>query len=353
MAGEVEATLRTSESYELGRRALEMMQAASVWPTPINYELWIHCAADPRCPLAKELERLVGAGEPITDDVSEQLAAAYLPSRKAQEQIRDAGDALSKQLESVGKAVAAAQRSSVAYGETLGAASRNLSAEQDADALKRVVDGLSDATRKVHEQNRTLEKRLADSAQEMTRLRQHLEDVRRDSMTDALTTLANRKAFDEALDKACAQADATGRPVALALVDIDYFKRFNDTWGHQTGDQVLRYVASVLGRAAEPPAVAARYGGEEFAMIIPDADPMRVEALLEQLRLEIGGRTLKRRATNEDLGAVTVSAGWAMRTLREGVRDLTERADQALYASKRGGRNRVTSAGPGAVKAAA
>jgi diguanylate cyclase len=78
--------------------------------------------------------------------------------------------------------------------------------------------------------------------------------VRRDAMTDALTDLANRKAFDEHLAAACDEAEAD-KTLTLAVLDIDHFKRFNDTWGHQTGDQVLRYVASVIGRTRRQPAL--------------------------------------------------------------------------------------------------
>lgn len=94
----------------------------------------------------------------------------------------------------------------------------------------------------------------------MIRLRENLEQVRRDAMTDALTNLANRKAFDERLEAACAEDD--GAPLSLAILDIDHFKRFNDTWGHQTGDQVLRYVSTVLSTSAarpdSPPGSAAK-----------------------------------------------------------------------------------------------
>ena len=91
-------------------------------------------------------------------------------------------------------------------------------------------------------------------------------------MTDALTQLANRKAFDEELTRLCGEAAESGPPLTLAVIDIDHFKRFNDTWGHQTGDQVLRFVASVIGRIGAPPRLAARYGGEEFGLIFP-GDP--------------------------------------------------------------------------------
>ena len=163
-------------------------------------------------------------------------------------------------------------------------------------------------------------------------------------MTDALTNLANRKAFDEQLARLCAEADADGRPLALAVLDIDHFKRFNDTWGHQTGDQVLRYVASVLARVSKHPRIAARYGGEEFALIFPGEFSNDVEKALNMMRQEIGSRALRRRSTNDELGAVTISAGFAQHRPGETPSALLERADEALYASKRGGRNRVTDA---------
>jgi diguanylate cyclase len=130
----------------------------------------------------------------------------------------------------------------------------------------------------------------------------------------------------------------------LALIDIDHFKRFNDTWGHQTGDQVIRYVASVIGRVGAPPRLAARYGGEEFAIIFPKADICSVNEEMDAARSEIGSRSLKRRSTNEDLGAVTVSAGLAQRQPGETPLNFMERTDAALYASKRTGRNKISQA---------
>jgi diguanylate cyclase len=207
-----------------------------------------------------------------------------------------------------------------------------------------MVNGLATATRTVQRQNNSLEKRLQTSTEEIVRLREHLEQVRREAMTDALTALANRKAFDEGLERACAEAAKSGAPLTLAVIDIDHFKRFNDTWGHQTGDQVIRYVASVIARVGEPPRLAARYGGEEFAIVFPSTAAAAVVGELDDARREIGSRALKRRSTNDDLGAVTVSVGLAEYCPGEAVINFLERADAALYISKRSGRDRVTTA---------
>ena len=341
---DVETTLRGPEAYKVAKRALELMERHQVWPTALNFELWTHYVADPEGALARELTRLISLGEPMTEMVSEELAAAYLPKAKLNEQIRDAGDLLSKELESVSKAIQNAQKSNAAFGKQLDGVSKDLDGNADVAAIKTVVSSLTQATRRVQKENQSLETRLAESTAEVDRLREHLEQVRRDATTDGLTNLANRKAFDEELDRACAESDESGASLCLAVLDIDHFKGFNDTWGHQTGDQVIRYVASVIGRVAAMPRFAARYGGEEFAMIFPRESSAVVASCLEEIRVEVSSRMLKRRSTNEDLGTITISSGFAERHKDESGHSLMERADAALYASKRGGRNKVSSA---------
>ena len=118
-------------------------------------------------------------------------------------------------------------------------------------------------------QNSNLSHKLAQSSQEMEKLRTSLRQARAEALTDALTGIANRKLFDETLRLRKEEADAEKTDLALLLCDIDHFKSFNDTWGHQTGDQVIRFVASALTKFALPDHLVARYGGEEFAVIMP------------------------------------------------------------------------------------
>ncbi len=341
---DVEIVIRGPQSYDLARRAIDSMAQAKVWPTPLNYELWLHVVADPEGALAIELQRILNEHGALTEDVSEALAEQFLPKARLNQQIRDAGDQLSKELESVAAAIQKAQKSSEVYGVTLAKAAGELETEDSAGKLRGLVNGLQTATKKVQKENASLEQRLADSTAEVMRLKEHLEQVRRDATTDALTNLANRKAFDEEAEKAFADAHERGESLCLAVIDIDHFKNFNDTWGHQTGDQVIRFVASVIGHKAAPPRFAARYGGEEFAMIFPSESADQVHAVLEEIRIEISSRMLKRRSTNDDLGQITVSAGLAQLAPGETYESLMERADEALYASKRGGRNKISQA---------
>lgn len=319
------------------------MERHRVWPTATNYELWIRYVAEATSPLAIEMKSLIDAGAAFTDEVTERLAAKFLPKGQMNGEILEAGEALSKELDSVSRAIESARETSQSYGQQLAAAGESFQ-QDDTQAIKEVVESLSAATIKVQQENKALEGQLRDTTAELGRLREHLEEVRRDAMTDALSGLANRKAFDEALERDCRTADLRGEPVTLAVLDIDFFKHFNDTWGHQTGDQVIRYVGSVIQRACPGTRLGVRYGGEEFAIIFPGESLKAALAAVEEIRVEVSSRVLKRRSTNEDLGAITVSAGVAERKPGEPTTSLVERADQALYASKKAGRNRTTTA---------
>lgn len=155
--------------------------------------------------------------------------------------------------------------------------------------------------------------------------------------TDALTALPNRRHFFRSAEAALADARMHGRPLALLALDVDHFKRINDQGGHQLGDTVLREVAQCCRSSLRASDLAARLGGEEFAMLLPDTDLGQAQQLAERLRAAIAELQLP--------AAVTVSIGCAeLSSSMASVDALLARADDALYAAKQGGRNRVSSA---------
>jgi diguanylate cyclase len=193
----------------------------------------------------------------------------------------------------------------------------------------------------MEETNQTLEERLKASKQEINQLQENLETMRSESLTDPLTALSNRKYFDESLEKAIANAASKGEPLSLMLTDIDHFKKFNDTFGHLTGDQVLRLVALAVKQNVKGQDVAARYGGEEFVIVLPSTALRQAVTVADHIRRAIMAKELMKRSTGEQLGRVTISIGVA--TFRKGdtAQNLIARADACLYAAKRNGRNRV------------
>jgi diguanylate cyclase len=187
----------------------------------------------------------------------------------------------------------------------------------------------------------TLEKELLHSSQEVNQLRAQLNDVRKESLTDSLTGIANRKAFDTELAAAIEDAHGGSDTVALLMCDIDHFKHFNDTWGHQTGDQVLRLVANCMSENVKGRDTVARFGGEEFAVILRRTSLENATSLANQIRAFVQSKKLVKKSTGEILGTITISIGVARLCSEDSSASLIRRADSCLYQAKRYGRNRV------------
>ncbi|MCG9969045.1 diguanylate cyclase [Pelotomaculum terephthalicicum JT] len=180
---------------------------------------------------------------------------------------------------------------------------------------------------------------------EVTRqLEEANQNLRRLSFLDGLTGIANRRHFDEVLLNEWNRAARDAVPLSLIILDIDFFKKYNDTYGHQAGDDCLKQVAgSLSGRLKRPGDLAARYGGEEFAAILPNTDMQGAAAIAEMLRGGVEALEIPH-ASSSVSAYVTVSAGAASTVPRQAGTpgDLLAAADKALYQAKQGGRNRVT-----------
>lgn len=168
------------------------------------------------------------------------------------------------------------------------------------------------------------------------------------SSADGLTGIANRRRFDETLLKEWRRCAREARPLALLLIDVDFFKPFNDNYGHQAGDECLKAVARALSQTLRRPSdLAARYGGEEFAVILPGTDEAGALAVAEALRAAVQQMGIAHRYS-EVAPVVTISVGLACRTPKPGDETgfigLLKDADTALYRAKSEGRNRVVSA---------
>ena len=211
--------------------------------------------------------------------------------------------------------------------------------------IKLLIDQVIGATRAMEARSKTLELKLQHSSREVNELRDKLESVREESLTDPLTGIRNRKAFDTELQDSIDQSIETGEPLSLVMCDIDHFKNFNDTWGHQTGDQVLRLVANCLSENVKGRDTAARYGGEEFAVILPQTELAGAVNLANQIRNKVESKKLVKKSTGDILGVITISAGVTQYDPNESAADFLSRADACLYAAKHGGRNRVVSEG--------
>jgi two-component system chemotaxis family response regulator WspR len=184
---------------------------------------------------------------------------------------------------------------------------------------------------------RESQKQLADANIELQKL----------AALDGLTGIANRRRFDDAMRIEWQRGQRDKKPLTLLMCDVDFFKRYNDSFGHLAGDLCLKKVAAVLTEHLKRPAdLAARYGGEEFAIILPETPLTGALIVAESCRRHLEQLAIENPQADTEFSTVTMSIGVAsvVPSASSGVEELIQQADQALYAAKRGGRNRVVSA---------
>lgn len=308
---------------------------------PRNYELWYSYCAGFNHALNRAVNDILRAKGRIETAELQAIYNQFISPSRLGDRIEDVGGRISGEIDGVVEAMTRTIAANSTYADTLSAASTELGTSPEIARIRGIVGDLIGATRETEKINRELEGQLADSQKQIAELKESLDALRFETLTDELTTLANRKHFDQMLERAISDAGDSGDPLSLLITDIDNFKSFNDSFGHQTGDQVLRLVALAVKQAVRSHQVACRYGGEEFAIIMPKADLKRAEALAERIRKAVMEKELKKRSTGETLGFITISIGASTYRAGDTAASLLERADTALYLAKRAGRNRV------------
>lgn len=270
------------------------------------------------------LLRLAAAQEPDRGEVNALVAAA-----------RQQAEALTGRIE--------AGRTDLAdYGRAIADGGARLANPLDATGLAALLADLGQATAAMEVANRRLQAELETAASDTRALAARLRQAERAAITDALTGVLNRRGTFAALEQALLSARGTGRPLAIAMVDIDHFKRFNDRFGHALGDEVLRFVAAHLTALAEPlGGEVGRLGGEEFIVLLPGLELPAAAARIDAGRAALTGQVLRNAGDGSSMGRIGFSAGVAAPHDDDSADTLVARADRALYTAKRMGRDRV------------
>ena len=317
------------------------MAERHVPPTPDNFQLFYAYASGENPAVSKIIGDMIAGRRPFTPTVLDDLRERFFSQQRVEKAMTKVGVQMDSTLNAVMETLGAAGRDTSAYGRTLSEASGELTAQKSPDAARKIMDGILDATRAMETRTKELEGELSRASAEVQDLRVKLDDVRKESLTDPLTGIANRKSFDARIAEAVEQARANGQPLSLLMCDIDRFKQFNDTWGHQTGDQVIRLVANCLSENVKGRDTAARYGGEEFAVILPQTGLTDALRVAEHIRAAVENRKLVKKSTGEVLGTITISVGVSQFAAKDDGAGLIRRADGCLYAAKDAGRNCV------------
>lgn len=324
-----------------GEAAIDQIRRNEIPAYPKNYELWYTYSAGFNHALNKAINERLKANGHVTAEEVDDIYSRFMSPQRLGERIEAVGNQISDEIAQVIDMISLTQNTASDYQSSLEGATSELSATQDAERIREIVASLIVATRETEAANRSLESQLAESKRQIHEMQESIEAIRFESLTDELTTLANRKHFDQSLERAAADADYSGEPLALLMTDIDHFKDFNDSYGHQTGDQVLRLVALAVKQNVKGQDIACRYGGEEFGIILPTTTLTEAVTIAENIRRSVMSKELVKRSTGENLGRITISIGVAAHRVGDTPQSMIERSDRCLYAAKRSGRNRV------------
>jgi diguanylate cyclase len=324
-----------------GENAVGHLRKNEIPAYPRNYELWYTYAAGFNHALNKTVNDIIRQRGKITNAEVLKIYDQFIAPARIGERIDEVGGRLTQEINGVAGMIDASMANTSGYSSSLGAAQSALADARDQGTIESIVKTLLEVTQLTESTNRGLEAQLEESRQQIAELQESLEAIRYESLVDDLTTLANRKHFDQSLERMIAESAQSKVPFSLLFTDIDHFKKFNDTFGHQTGDQVLRLVALAVKQNIKGQDVACRYGGEEFAVLLPRTGVGPSAVVAEHIREAVYSKELVKRSTGENLGRITISIGVAEWRPGDTAAALVERADMALYAAKNGGRNQV------------
>lgn len=292
--------------------------------------------------LSRQIEARDHNKEKLTAPLCQDLYEAYLSDSHEKAMVQDASRQLQSTMSDIAGLIADSGVAQREYQQRLIKKTDQLSdGKTDPSELKAMVQNLVEDTKRMLADNQKLEQKLNNSAIEMQEMRDNIQNLKREAMTDSLTGLSNRKAFDIELKHRASDVMDNGKALSLLMIDIDHFKQFNDTYGHQVGDQVLKLVSNALQSNVKPSEMVARYGGEEFSVILPGSKLRDAEKIAEKLREKIALKDIVNQAKQENMGRLSVSIGAAQLKPGESVALFIERTDRALYKAKELGRNTV------------
>jgi diguanylate cyclase len=328
-------------SAELLRLAIPMMAQHPASLNPITYAVWYDYLSGRNNGLKTAVDEATRRKVPLGDDLVRGLYQNHI-AQAAERASLSVSDGLREVISEVRNTASQTEQTVSTLGQTLAAEGQALPQLDGAEGVAEVIGRMLSGTRHAEAGLGTLLARLHTATSELDRLREELGQARQQATVDALTGVTNRRGFDEALAAALAEREEGSIGPSIVMIDLDHFKKINDSFGHLFGDTVLKSVGQALRASVKGRDLVARYGGEEFVVLLPETPLAGAASVAEQIRRTIAGARIRRGNGEEAIGGVTVSLGVSTRKAGDDAASLVERADRELYRAKEGGRNRVS-----------
>jgi len=322
------------------QKTMALLKDRKIKTIPQNYMIWYEYLSEENPEIIEVVNRLMLEKGKFSEEVAKQIFNEFFSYEKEGKELRETNRLVQQSMQAVLREIQNSSTGLTNYGEQLD----NFADTADGLSLpdlQSTVRNIISETKSMADQSHHLNNSLKNASSEISALKERLEQVESETLTDPLTGIANRKKFDKELRIAARDSEKTQSKFCLIMSDIDHFKNFNDRHGHVFGDQVLKLVAQTLDSGVGKDAVAARYGGEEFGIILPNTSLHHAVRLANNLRTSVSEKKLVKRSTGADVGRVTMSFGVAQFANGESIDNLISRADTALYQAKDAGRDQV------------
>ncbi len=325
------------------RRVLKDMARWNIVPSPQNYHVWFEYLTGENSELSGAVNSIVASGDGFTNEILDGLYRRHIGDEKqriALKRLQRATQTVLKEvLEQLGVVGGVANE----YKAKLESYSDRLETADSTFAFRDVVQSLIADTAVMTRASAQLHDSLEETTSRAHALERQLDKVERETLSDNLTGLGNRRALEQIVSELHEAYQETGDTFSLIVLDLDQFKSVNDAYGHAVGDAVLCKVARSLQDNLKGRDFPARHGGEEFTVVLPNTPLGPATVVANQLREALGSKRLRIAETDEDLGSVTASLGVAEIRSDDAEQSIFERANKALESAKLGGGDTVKS----------
>lgn len=329
------------ESEIKAKKALSKIKAHSLKFHPNNFAIWYEFFGDRYKELHAKINQYEKNENGITDKVCEELYVEFFTYQKEHENILDISGKITDSIESISDQMGSVLKSSAELDQSLESTSGKIESVSTVAELKDMIVDLVQKNKVVYEQNKKFKELAEKTSNDIIELRKELEDSYVKETTDALTGLGNYKLFQKKLINFCNTSRSLNTSLCLLFVDIDNFNAFNKNHGLKNGDLVLRFLSRILMKIFGDESFIARIADDEFGIILPKEDLKSARDKGEHVRILLSQNNIINKATNEDLGKVTVSIGLADYNNESVLQLFLERARSALFVARKSGCNRI------------
>ena len=333
-------------SYAVAKRLLPFLAKRGIPASPKNYRIFYDYLLYSNPALNKTINELLENNAKFYSRLSATIYDHFYSNEVLDLQAKALNKAAADFItmsNSVEKGLENVFSQSTHYRQVLADTSKQMAGVSTPDELQPFLDELMAETEDALSVNTGFATRISEANQVITALKAELKSQTALAKIDELTKLYNRRHFNFEAPQLTAKCEACGQPLSIITFDLDYFKKINDTWGHNFGDKVLVVCAEIIRKAARVTDLAVRMGGEEFLLLCTNLDLAGATRVADRVRLAIAETDITIRGNSLP---VTVSAGVAQHMRGEDILTLLERADKALYRAKNEGRNTVRMSDP-------